>query len=175
MPSRLRYPMLFALYFGVFFVLDFTPYIQRHIVSHWTDFLATLSGMLLTLIHSHVIVVKNTIIDDATQVGVTILAGCNAVEACGLLLAAMMSFPARWKDRLIGGIYGVLTVQVVNIARIISLFFLAEWNQWMFDFAHRYLWQALIMIDVLVVWLIWIRRLALHSHISAEPPAEPNL
>jgi hypothetical protein len=26
-----------------------------------------------------------------------------------------------------------------------------------FEFAHLYVWQALIMLDVLVVWLIWIR------------------
>lgn len=27
----------------------------------------------------------------------------------------------------------------------------------MFEFAHLYLWQALIMIDVLAVWLAWVR------------------
>jgi len=30
----------------------------------------------------------------------------------------------------------------------------------LFEFAHLYLWQALIMLDVLVVWLLWIRQVA---------------
>ena len=29
----------------------------------------------------------------------------------------------------------------------------------MFEWAHLYVWQALIMLDVLVVWLIWVRTL----------------
>lgn len=160
MPQRARYALLFALYFGVFFVLDFTPYIQRHAVAYWTDLLATVSGMLLALIHPHVVVVRNMIIDDATRVGVTILSGCNAVEACGLLVAAMLSFPTYWKERFAGAIVGTLTVQSVNLVRIVSLFFLAEWSQSAFEFAHQYLWQALIMLDVLLAWLVWIRHLA---------------
>jgi hypothetical protein len=25
-----------------------------------------------------------------------------------------------------------------------------------FDWAHLYVWQALIMLDVLIVWVIWV-------------------
>lgn len=159
-PGRTRYLLLFALYFGVFFALDFTPFVQRNIVSPWTDLLATVCGGLLATVHPHVVVVKNSIIDDASRIGVTVLAGCNAVEACGLLVAAMLSFPTRWKERISGAVVGTLAVQALNALRIISLFFLAGWNQAAFDFAHQYLWQALIMLDVLVAWLFWIRRLA---------------
>jgi hypothetical protein len=40
---------------------------------------------------------------------------------------------------------------------VISLFYLGQWNQRAFDFAHTYLWQALIMLDVLVFWLYWVK------------------
>lgn len=168
---RVRYPLLFSLYFCVFFALDFTPYIHRHLVLPWTEFLATISGGLLTLVHPHIVVVKNMIINDVTRVGVTILSGCNAVEACGLLIAGMFSFPTYWKERLSGAVAGTLAVQTVNLVRIISLFYLAQWDHWAFEFAHRYLWQALIMVDVLVVWLIWIRRLAQKGKILLDSQA----
>ena len=29
----------------------------------------------------------------------------------------------------------------------------------MFEWAHLYVWQALIMLDVLIVWLVWVRTL----------------
>jgi len=51
-------------------------------------------------------------------------------------------------------------VQAVNVLRIVSLFYLGQWNMQWFEFAHLYLWQALIMLDVLVVWLLWVRYLA---------------
>lgn len=160
LPPQFRYPLLFALYFGVFFFLDFVPLLQRHLVTPWTDLLAAISGALLSLVHPHIVVAKNMIIDGATNVGVTILSGCNAVEACGLLVAAMLSFPTRWRERLAGAVIGTFAVQAVNLLRIVSLFFLAGWDQTAFEFAHRYVWQALIMLDVLIAWLVWVGHLA---------------
>lgn len=61
---------------------------------------------------------------------------------------------------------GILAVQAVNILRIVSLFYLGQWNLQWFEFAHLYLWQALIMLDVLVVWLLWVRYLARHGQIG---------
>ena len=42
-----------------------------------------------------------------------------------------------------------------------------QWNENVFQWAHLYLWQALIMLDVLVVWLLWVRTLP-RAHASAH-------
>ena len=42
--------------------------------------------------------------------------------------------------------------------------------QW-FEFAHLYLWQALIMLDVLVVWLLWIRWVGRQAAQTRTPSA----
>ena len=73
------------------------------------------------------------------------------------LLAALLAYPADWGARVWGAIAGFAAIQVANLARIITLFYLAGWNQSVFEFAHLYLWQALIMLDVVIVWLLWIR------------------
>ena len=52
---------------------------------------------------------------------------------------------------------GIAAVQAANLLRVISLYYLNLWNIEAFDFAHLYLWQALIMLDVLIVWLLWMR------------------
>jgi exosortase/archaeosortase family protein len=39
------------------------------------------------------------------------------------------------------------------------LFYLGQWSKEWFDWAHLYIWQALIMLDALVVFLVWIRYL----------------
>ena len=166
---RIRFLLMFTLYFCVFFALDFTPYVQRHLISHWTDFLAVISGALITLVHPGVFVIDNKIINGASGIGVTILAGCNAVEACGLLIAAMFSFPTYWKSRLSGALIGSAAVQVVNLMRIVSLFYLAQMNDSIFEFAHRFLWQVFIMLDVLVVWLFWVRHLSRNDLILRIP------
>jgi exosortase H (IPTLxxWG-CTERM-specific) len=90
---------------------------------------------------------------------VTILAGCNGIEAMIVLLAAIVAFPAPWKHKLIGLIVGVAAIQVLNLVRIVSLFYLGQWSPTAFEWAHLYVWQVLIMLDALIVFLVWLRSL----------------
>ena len=101
---------------------------------------------------------------------VSIEAGCNGIEAAIVLIAAMFAFPAPWKHRIIGILAGLFAVQLLNIVRVISLFYLGQWNMDVFNWAHLYLWQALIMLDVLIVSLIWIRILTPPSSSGTPPP-----
>ena len=84
-------------------------------------------------------------------------AGCNGIETAIVLIAGMVAFPANWMQKLLGITLGFTAVQAVNLLRIVSLYYLGQWSGPVFEFAYLYLWQALIMLDVLVVWLLWIR------------------
>jgi len=64
---------------------------------------------------------------------------------------------------------GFVAIQALNIVRIASLFDLGQWSEAWFEFAHLYLWQTLIMLDALVVWLPWIRNAPAPE--PAPPPA----
>ena len=62
-------------------------------------------------------------------------------------------------------------MQGLNVVRVISLFYLGQWNLQVFEWAHLYVWQALIMLDVLVVWLVWVRMLPRAGDRRAAGPA----
>src|SRR4029450_3078261 len=108
----------------------------------------------------------------STQNGfaVSIEAGCNGVEATIVLIAAMLAFPAPWKNKLMGLAAGIVAVQGLNILRVISLFYLGQWDYKVFEWAHLYVWQALIMLDVLIVWLVWVRTLPAGSDDAPRGP-----
>jgi len=89
--------------------------------------------------------------------GVEIANGCNAIEASILLAAAILAFPARIRHRLIGAALGIALLQIVNLLRIISLLYLSRYAPGWFDFFHLYLWDALIMLDGLLIFLVWHR------------------
>jgi exosortase H (IPTLxxWG-CTERM-specific) len=95
--------------------------------------------------------------DSRSGFSVSIEAGCNGVEATIVLVAAMMAFPAGWRMKLLGIVIGFLAIQFMNLLRIISLYYLGQWNMQAFEWAHLYIWQSLIILDVLVVFLIWLR------------------
>ena len=50
-----------------------------------------------------------------------------------------------------GIVAGLAAVQALNVVRVVSLFYLGQWDTSAFEWAHLYLWQALIMLDVLPV------------------------
>jgi exosortase H (IPTLxxWG-CTERM-specific) len=69
----------------------------------------------------------------------------------------MLAMPAPWRLKLLGIGLGFLAIQAMNLLRIITLFYLGQWNDTLFEWAHLYVWQALIMLDVLIVFILWLR------------------
>lgn len=166
----LRFFLLFLGIQAALFGIELLNPVQTYFVMPWTALLASFSAGLVQFFDANVTAYANVIQSTRNGFGVAIMAGCNGVEACIILIAAILAFPAPWRPKLIGLGIGILAVQVVNILRIVSLFYLGQWDMKWFEFAHLYLWQALIMIDVLVVWLLWVRYLARRGLIQVHAP-----
>jgi exosortase H (IPTLxxWG-CTERM-specific) len=132
---------------------------EKYVILPFTSFIADVSVWIVQFFDDNVTSVANVIRDKTTGFGVRIERGCNGVEALIILFAAIFAFPAPIKNKLIGFTIGFFAIQGLNLIRIVSLFYLGQWNQVAFEWFHLYLWQALIILDALVVWLIWLRTL----------------
>ncbi len=155
-----RFFLFFVLLVVVLFAAELTPWAQEAVVIPFTMGIAKLSAGLMQLWDDQVASHRKIIWDSVSGFAVSIEAGCNGVEAGIVLTAAMLAFPASWVEKLIGITVGMVTVQVLNLARIVTLFYLGQWNETAFEWAHLYIWQALIMLDVLIVFLLWLRWLS---------------
>ncbi len=167
----IRFFFLFLAVQALLFGLELTPMAQTWFVIPWTDALAQISTFLVTLVDPHVVATGKVMRSTTNGFAVSIEAGCNGVEATIVLLAAMLAFPAPWKNKFYGLLAGTIAVQGLNIVRVISLFYLGQWNRTWFEWAHLYVWQALIMLDVLVVWLVWVRTLPRNDSGRGPPDA----
>jgi exosortase H (IPTLxxWG-CTERM-specific) len=154
-----RFVALFAVILTALFAAELTPHGQSAVVLPWTEALVRICAGLATLFDSHVEAVGRILRSTANGFAISIEAGCNGLEAAIVLIAAMLAFPAPAKHRAIGIVAGLCAVQALNVVRVISLFYLGQWSAEAFEWAHLYVWQALIMLDALVVWLVWIRTL----------------
>ena len=151
---------MLAVFFAIqiaLFGIELTGPVQDHFVLPWTNLLARACSWLVTLFDASAVATGKVLMNPKTGFGISIEPGCNGVEACIVLIGAILAFPATWKHRFLGIAAGIVAVQALNVIRVISLFYLGQWNMKVFSFAHEYLWQALIMLDVLVVWLLWVR------------------
>ena len=166
-----RFFILFVVILVTLFAAELTPPVQSALVVPWTQGLVHISASIITFFDPRVAVFGNVLQSTTNGFALSIRSGCNGVEAAMILIAAMLAFPASWKHRLIGIVAGLFAVQTLNIVRVISLFYLGQWNMTVFDWAHSYLWPALIMLDVLIVWMIWIRTLPRVSSGLVRSPA----
>ena len=153
----LRFFLIFLTLQFTLFGINMLNWVQQHLVLPWTALLARICAALVTGFDTSAAAAGKVLWNTQTGFGVSIEAGCNGIEACIVLFAAIMAFPERWRHKLLGLAVGFVAVQGLNVVRVISLFYLGQWSTEMFDFAHEYLWQGLIMLDVLVVWLLWVR------------------
>lgn len=153
----LRFFLIFIAIQLTLFGVNMLNWVQQHLVLPWTVLLARLCAALVTWFDASAAAAGKVLWNTQSGFGVSIEPGCNGIEACIVLLAAIVAFPARWHHKVQGLVAGFVAVQALNVVRVISLFYLGQWSTAAFHFAHAYLWQGLIMLDVLVVWLLWVR------------------
>jgi len=92
----------------------------------------------------------------AGQFGIAVRRGCDAVEPSWFLCAAVLAFPAPWRRKLVGMLAGVALISVLNLARIVSLYFVGRYWPRVFAVAHLELWPAAFIIVTVLFWLGWL-------------------
>ncbi len=162
----LNYMTRFLVYFcsilAVLFIIEMLQPVQNSVVDPFTQALAKVSIILILPFDDSVIAQGRTLRDIETGFAVSIQAGCNGIEAAIVLIAAVFAFPAKLAQKLIAIISGFFFLQTMNVARIISLFYLGQLSLEAFKLFHLYLWPVLIMLDVLIIfacYLEYLRRL----------------
>ena len=167
-----QYLGLFALLAITLFSVLATPWAERLFVQPFTQLLVDICALVLAPFDSRVLAQGDILRFSDGHGEVQVLAGCNAVEVCALLIAAILAFPGRLRDGLIGAAVGVIALQLVNLLRIISLLYLSRGSESMFEFFHHYVWDAMIGLEGLLVFFFWTRWQSRQPGKSSKPAAE---
>lgn len=150
------------------FTIELLNPVQANVVQPFTAGLAWLSAAIVVPFDDSVISSGRILRDSVTGFAVSIESGCNGVEATIVLIAGVIAFPATWRQKGLAIILGFLAIQSLNVVRIISLFYLGMWNFDVFEWTHLYLWPVLIMLDVLLVFAIYLRWLTAQNQPNAR-------
>ena len=130
---------------------------QEAILGPLCTFQATASAWVMQVFGSSVVQTGNLLRDPDSKKAIAVLWACSGADATFILFAGIAIYPSCWRAKLKGVVGGFFAVQLMNILRIISLYYLNAANEALFRFAHLYLWQGLLMLDVLVFMLLWLR------------------
>jgi len=72
--------------------------------------------------------------------------------------AAVLAFPAGWRQRLIGFLLGFLGIQVLNLIRVVSLVWIGRHRPALFDSSHTVIWQSAVVLFGVLIFLFWASR-----------------
>ncbi len=163
---ELRFLALFVLILGCGFTLLSVNAVNDHLVEPLTAGIARLGGLSLRLIDPSVDM-EGTVIRNP-HFAVNIENGCNGVETVMIFLAAVIAFPASWKARAIGLALGILAIQAVNLVRVVALFLTGVHFPTFFDDSHTVVWQTVVILCGVLVWIFWANRFVRAAPAAAE-------
>ncbi len=133
----------------------------------YTAFIARMSGAVLRLLGEPA-TVTNCVVS-SPRFAVTIYNGCNGLITSLIFVSGVLAFTARWSAKFIGVIGGLLTIQLINLIRIISLFYIGIYFPDLFNDAHIYIWQSLVILAGVALWIAWAQLFA-----TPERPANQS-
>lgn len=159
-----RFLILFLLILGVSFTVVALRPVDSSVVTPYTACIARVSGFVLRLLGEDT-AVKGCAVS-SPRFAVTIYNGCNGLVTSLIFIAGVLAFPARWSAKLIGVLGGLIAIQLINLVRIVSLFYIGVFLPQHFNDAHIFIWQSLVILFGVSLWIVWAHFFALAQESS---------
>jgi len=140
-----------ALSLLVYFRLFGTPFVD--LVSRWT---AASTAQVLNVLGASVST-EGTIVG-SSSFAYTVVAECTAIGPIILFAGAVFAYPATIRSKAAGIAMGVVFLTVLNLVRLVSLFYIGSAFPQYLPMAHFLVWQAAIIIFAILFWLFWVER-----------------
>jgi exosortase H (IPTLxxWG-CTERM-specific) len=138
-----------------YFLVAWNP-INDAVIVPFTSAIARVSGAILVALGEKVTVAGTEIRSGAFAVQIE--NGCNGVEAALLFGSAVLAFPAPWRRRLLGLVAGFAAIQVLNLVRVVSLFWIGAHRPEFFNSSHTVIWQSAVVLASVLLFLLWASR-----------------
>ncbi len=155
----------FVVLLVVFYLIVASRPVNDAVIVPFTAGIASVSAELLNALGEHAEVAGTEI--RSSSFGVNIENGCNGVETALLFGAAVLAFPASWSRRLLGLLAGFVAIQILNLVRVITLFWIGLHRPALFSSSHTVIWQSVVVLFGVLLFLFWASR---ERRLSAESP-----
>ena len=149
----LGFVLLFAILMGLFYAVTFIPYVNKTAFPAYMRFNAQASAVILNVFGEG----SNTngTVVASPRFRVDIRHGCDAIEPSALFIAAVLAFPASLGSKLPGLLIGTLVLAVINLVRIVTLFYTGIYFPRAFEAVHVDVWQPIFILLSLTFWVVW--------------------
>lgn len=169
--SIIRFVVTYVVLMGVFFLLIGLKPVQEvlDINGGYSNAIVILTAKILGIFGVEPITYQGTLLH-LPSISLDVEFGCNGLEAVMIYTVAVLTFPATWKNRLIGFVAGFLVIQVLNLIRIVALAYAGVYHRDLFDLIHIYVAQGVMIAVALGTFVLYLTYIS-HGQ-SKQQPAE---
>ncbi|HET7706851.1 MAG TPA: exosortase H [Thermoanaerobaculia bacterium] len=154
--------VIFVAKFGaaliVLYVIVALNPVNDHVIVPFTELVAKASAAVLRMSDGG-IETAGTVIH-SPRFAIDVRNGCNGIEAIILLCSAIIAFPATLRSRLTGLLAASVAIQLINVVRLSSLFWLGTYQRRIFEIFHVAVWQSLIILAAISMFVLWSLKFA---------------
>lgn len=151
----LRAIVVFVLLMSLFYGFIHSPDSKGTIFHHHLRFIASVSGGILDLL-GHDVTVDDTIIE-TPDIGFQIVRGCDGIEPTAAFISAVIASPISFWPKIPGILIGTISLLIINLGRIVSLYYVGVYYPDQLEFVHEILWQAGFVILAIIFWAVWVQ------------------
>lgn len=150
-------PLTFAAIFAVVAAVEyliFYEFAPAFGVDGFIEATAAILYGILKITGASVVLTGETLVFPAMHL--QIIYECTGGFAMFIFSACVIAYPSSIRSKLLGHLFGIGGVFVISMARLLVLSWAALHARGLFDFIHKYLWQATFILLVLALWVLWV-------------------
>jgi exosortase family protein XrtF len=89
--------------------------------------------------------------------------GCNGLNTMIIFLSFILAFGPFSKPMLWFVPLSLLIIHLVNLTRVILLFFVAEYWPDVMYVTHKYLFTAILYVVIFILWIVWVKKFSIQK------------
>ena len=137
-------------------------WIDGTVVFHrFLEYNAQATGFLAGVFDPRITVASTLVMSDAFTA--IIIEECTILAPLAILASAVLAVPAKFSRKVVGIFLGLIALSAVNLVRTTSLFYIASAFPTMLDVAHLLVWQSVMVVLSVAIWLLWMRTSVRHG------------
>jgi len=102
--------------------------------------------------------VEGTVIS-SSDFNFEVTAECTSIGPTAIFISAVIAWPSTIKEKVYGVLVGAAALFIINLIRMLTLFYIGSSFSTHLDLFHYYIWQGIIVLLALGLWVFWIDKM----------------
>lgn len=148
-----KFLLSLVFWMGLVFLVVYNPWVISALISRLSLVITFITSHILGLFGADFTTNSNAITSkDFTMI---ISNKCTGIYQIAGFIAGVLSFPSSFRAKIGGILNGILLISLINLIRIISIFYVGISKPEWIPLFHGVIWETLMIVVTVIIWFWW--------------------